>query len=109
MDVAPVILESRTFLPLRALVEEVGGSITWNAKTRQVTVKARGITMVLTISKNMATVNGKSIQIDPANSKVVPIILGSRTFLPVRFISEQLGLGVTWDAPTRMVTITWEP
>jgi hypothetical protein len=109
MDVAPVILVSRTFLPLRALVEEVGGSITWNAKTRQVTVKARGITMVLTISKNMATVNGKSILIDPANSKVVPIILGSRTFLPVRFISEQLGLGVTWDAPTRMVTITWEP
>ena len=108
MDVAPVILQSRTFLPLRALVEELGGSITWNAATRQVTVTARGVTMVLTIGKNVAVVNGKSILIDPANSKVVPIILGSRTFLPARFIAEQLGLGVAWDAPTRMVTITWE-
>ncbi len=109
MDVAPVILESRTLLPLRALVEEVGGTIVWNAATRQVTVKARGITMVLTIGKNVAMVNGKSTLIDPANSKVVPVILGSRTFLPVRFIAEQLGLGVAWDAPARMVTITWEP
>jgi hypothetical protein len=109
MDVAPVILQSRTFLPLRALAEELGGSITWNAATRQVTVTARGVTIVLTIGKNVAVVNGKSILIDPANSKVVPIILGSRTFLPVRFIAEQLGLGVAWDAPTQMVTITWEP
>jgi hypothetical protein len=109
MDVAPVILESRTLLPLRALVHELGGSIAWNAKTRQVTVKARGVTMVLTIGKNTATVNGKSILIDPANSKVVPIILGGRTFLPVRFIAEQLGLEIGWYPPTRTITITWEP
>jgi hypothetical protein len=109
MDVAPVIRENRTLLPLRALVEELDGSIAWNAKTRQVTVKARGVTMVLTIGKNSATVNGKSILIDAANKKVVPIILGSRTFLPLRFIAEQLGLDIAWYAPTRTVTIAWEP
>ncbi|RIE06907.1 tandem-95 repeat protein [Candidatus Cryosericum terrychapinii] len=109
LDTAPVIKESRTLLPLRALVHELGGSIAWNAKTRQVTVKARGVTMVLTIGKNTATVSGKSILIDPANSKVVPIILGGRTFLPVRFIAEQLGLEIGWYPPTRTITITWEP
>jgi uncharacterized repeat protein (TIGR02543 family) len=109
MDVAPLIREDRTLLPFRALVEELGGSIAWNAKTRQVTVKARGVTMVLTIGKNSATVNGKSILIDAANKKVVPIILGSRTFLPLRFAAEQLGLDIAWYAPTRTVTITWEP
>jgi VCBS repeat-containing protein len=109
MDVAPVIRQNRSFLPLRALVEEIGGSIAWNAKTRQVTVKARGVTMLLTIGKNSATVNGKTILIDPANSKVVPVILGSRMFLPLRFIAEQLGLDIAWYAPTRTVTIAWEP
>jgi hypothetical protein len=109
MDVAPVIRENRTLLPLRALLEELGGSIAWNAKTRQVTVKVRGVTMVLTIGKNFATVNGKSILIDAANKKVVPIILGSRTFLPLQFVAEQLGLDIAWYAPTRTVTITWEP
>jgi hypothetical protein len=109
MDVAPVIRENRTLLPLRVIVEELGGSITWNAATRQVTVKARGTTMVLTIGKTTATVNGASMVIDQANSRVVPIILGSRTFLPLRFIAEQLGLGIAWHASTRTVTITWVP
>jgi hypothetical protein len=109
MDVAPVIREDRTLLPLRALVQELGGSVAWNAKTSQVTVKARGITMVLTIGKNTATVNGMSTFIDPANSKVVPLIIGGRTFLPVRFIAEQLGLEIGWYPPTRTITITWEP
>jgi hypothetical protein len=109
MDAAPVIRENRTLLPLRAMIEELGGSITWNAKTRQATVKARGVTMLLTIGRNTATVNGKRIPIDPANPKVVPVILGSRTFLPLRFIAEQLGLDIAWYAPTRTVSITWEP
>jgi hypothetical protein len=109
MDVAPVIREDRTLLPLRALVKELGGSVAWNAKTGQVTVKARGITMVLTIGKNTATVNGMSTFIDPANNKVVPVIIGGRTFLPVRFIAEQLGLEIGWYPPTRTITITWEP
>jgi hypothetical protein len=91
------------------MIEELGGSITWNAKTRQATVKARGVTMLLTIGRNTATVNGKRIPIDPANPKVVPVILGSRTFLPLRFIAEQLGLDIAWYAPTRTVSITWEP
>jgi hypothetical protein len=107
--VAPVIRESRTLLPLRVIVEELGGSMIWNAATRQVTVKARGTTMVLTIGKSTAIVNGASMVIDPANGKVVPIILGSRTFLPLRFIAEQLGLDIAWHASTRTVTITWEP
>ncbi|MFA4931780.1 MAG: stalk domain-containing protein [Caldisericia bacterium] len=109
LDVAPVIRENRTLVPLRALMEELGGYIAWNATTRQVTVKSRGVTMVLTIGKNTATVNGKSILIDAANSKVVLVILGSRTFLPLRFIAEQLGLDIAWYAPTRTVSITWEP
>lgn len=109
MDVAPVIMEGRTFLPLQALVQQLGGSIAWHAGTGQVTVKARNVTIVLTIGKNEATVNGGSVPIDPANSKVVPIILGNRTFLPLRFIAEQLGLDVGWYPPARTVTITWEP
>jgi hypothetical protein len=109
MDVAPVIREDRTLLPLRALVQELGGSVAWNAKTSQVTVKARWITMVLTIGKNTAIVNGMSTFIDPANGKVVPVIIGGRTFLPVRFIAEQLGLEIGWYPPMRTITITWEP
>lgn len=35
-----------------------------------------------------------------------PMIKDSRTFVPIRFISEQLGYKVDWDGETKTVTIT---
>ncbi|HWQ22148.1 MAG TPA: stalk domain-containing protein, partial [Clostridia bacterium] len=107
LDSPAVLREDRTLVPLRAIVEHLGGTVAWNAKTRQVTVKARGVTIVLTIGRNTATVNGKTCTIDPKNAKVVPVLSYSRTLLPLRFVAEQLGLEVAWDAGTRTITLTW--
>jgi len=85
-----------------------GGTISWNAGTQQVTVKARGLTIVLTIGKSVATVNGKALAIDPKNAKVVPILTSGRTMLPLRFVAENLGLQVDWNAETRTVTLSWD-
>jgi hypothetical protein len=108
LDAPAAIVEDRTLVPLRAVVEHLGGSIVWDAKTRQVTLKARGTTIILTIGKSTALVNGKSLAIDPKNSKVVPVLSSSRTMLPLRFVSENLGLQVGWDAETRTITVNWE-
>jgi len=108
LDAPAALLEDRTLVPLRALVEHLGGTISWNAKTRQVTLKVRGITISLTIGKSTALVNGKLLAIDPKNSKVVPVLSSSRTMLPLRFVAENLGLQVEWDAKTRTITVNWE-
>jgi ABC-type hemin transport system substrate-binding protein len=108
-DAAPVIIEDRIFLPLRVLIERIGGSVSWKAATRQVTVKARGTIIVLTIGKSTALVNGASTAIDPANAKVVPTIVGGRTLLPLRFVAESLGLDITWNSGLRTAIVTWEP
>ena len=108
LDAPAAIVEDRTLVPLRAVVEHLGGTISWNAKTRQVTLKARGTTITLTIGKSTALVNGKSLAIDPKNSKVVPVLSSSRTMLPLRFVSENLGLQVGWNAETRTITVNWE-
>jgi uncharacterized repeat protein (TIGR02543 family) len=108
LDAPAALLEDRTLVPLRALVEHLGGTISWNAKTRQVILKTRGTTMILTIGKSTALVNGKLLAIDPKNSKVVPILSSSRTMLPLRFVAENLGLQVEWDAKTRTITVNWE-
>jgi uncharacterized repeat protein (TIGR02543 family) len=108
LDAPAAIVEDRTLVPLRAVVEHLGGSIVWDAKTRQVTLKARGTTITLTIGKSTALVNGKSLAIDLKNSKVVPVLSSSRTMLPLRFVSENLGLQVEWNAETRTITVNWE-
>jgi len=107
LDAPAAIFEDRTFVPLRALVEQLGGAIDWNAKTRQVTIEVRGTTIVFTIGKATALVDGKSLAIDPKNSKVVPVISSGRSMLPLRFVAENLGFQVAWNAKAKTITLTW--
>jgi len=108
LEAAPIILNSRTLLPIRAVVEATGGTIVWNASAQKVTIMREGKTLDLWIGKNVAKLNGKSINID-SDSRVVPIIRSGRTLLPLRFVAEALALDVQWDATTQTITITYTP
>jgi len=105
--VAPMIQNGRTLLPVRVLIETLGGTVGWSAVARKVTVKLGNKTVQLWIGKSTATVNGKQVTIDTADKKVVPVIIQGRTLLPLRFLSESLGLGVVWNAAARRITLTY--
>lgn len=104
---APVIVEGRTFLPIRAIVEALGGTIAWTAADKKVTIITGSDVIELFIGNRTARVNGTAVSIDPANPSVVPFIVGGRTVLPVRFVAERLGGTVDWNATTRTVTLTF--
>ena len=72
-------------------------------KTITVTLAApkAGTVIVLTIGTDVVTVDGKATSIDAA-----PEIINSRTFVPIRFISETFGADVEWLAETQGITIT---
>ena len=102
----PIIRNDRMLLPIRAVVEEFGGEITWDDSTREVSITMFDKNIVLTIDKYEAVVNGTVEEMD-----VAPIIHNDRTMLPLRFISERLGLKVDWEHETRIASITdynWE-
>ena len=101
----PIIKNNRTLIPIRSLIEALGGTISWNGKTREVTIQLNGNTIVLTIDKPTALVNGIKTPIDPKNGKVAPIIINNRTYLPLRFIVEHLGCTVDWNPSTRTITV----
>ena len=105
IDVAPVIQNGRTLLPIRWLSDPLGAALAYDAAKRQVTISRGALTIILTIGSSKALVNGKSTPIDAANPKVVPVIVSGRTMLPVRFVAEQLGCSITYDAATRIVTV----
>ncbi len=103
MDVAPFIdaRSNRTLVPLRFVVEFLGGTVQWDAATRTVTIIANNKTIKITIGKDVAYVNGKAFKLDqPA------IIKGNRTFVPLRFVVEALGFKVKWNGKNRTVSIT---
>jgi len=105
----PIIKNSRTLVPIRAIVEALGGSVLWDSTTKKVTINLGSNTIELWINKNTAVVNGISTLIDPSNSNVVPEIINSRTMIPLRFVTENLGCTVKWDGTTKTITIRYQP
>ncbi|MEA3421987.1 MAG: stalk domain-containing protein, partial [Acidobacteriota bacterium] len=98
---------SRTVVPIRAIVEALGGTIGWENATRKVTINFKGTVIELWIDNPKAKVNGIEVWIDIDNHDVKPIIVNDRTMLPLRFVAESLGCTVSWDNDTRTITITY--
>ncbi|HOC52448.1 MAG TPA: stalk domain-containing protein [Caldisericia bacterium] len=99
----PVIIKGRSLVPIRAIIEELGGTVDWDGVERKVTIKFKDKTIELWIDKKVAKVNGTSKELD-----VPPMILNGRTMLPLRFVTEELGCAVDWNGDTKTVTITYK-
>ncbi len=99
-SVTPVIIESRTLMPVRFISENFGCDVGWDNDTRTVTVKKDGKTITMKIDDNKLTVDGEVKEMDvPAQ------ILDGRTFIPLRALTEALGKEVFWD-PQGIVVIS---
>jgi len=107
LDSPPIIKNGRTLLPIRAIIESLGGSIDWEATEKKVSITLGETKIELWIGRSTAKVNGVEKPIDSANPNVVPEIISGRTMLPVRFVTENLGAEVGWDGDTKTVTITY--
>ena len=93
-DAAPVIMNDRTLVPIRFITESLGGKVAWNEKEKEVVLTIDGKEIKMTI--------GKTIE----KYGVAPVIIDSRTFVPVRFVADELGATTAWNAETKTVTIT---
>jgi hypothetical protein len=100
----PIIKDGRTLLPIRTLIESLGGEVQWNEKEQKVTIELNGHSVVFWIGKTTALVDGYKTTLD-----VAPQIINGRTYIPLRFVSENLGATVDWDATTKTVTIYYWP
>lgn len=96
----PVIIDNRTFLPVRAVVEAMGGSVEWDENSRTVILTKDKNTIKLTIDSDIAFLNNEKQNID-----VVPVIKNNRTMLPIRFIAESFNFNVEWNEQTQEVKI----
>ena len=104
-DQPPIIQEGRTLVPMRAIFEAMGCTVDWEAAAQKVTASnsAKTITMIINNTDMRVTeVKGtNTVKLD-----VPPQIVGGRTLVPVRAISEALGAAVAWDDNSRTVTVS---
>ncbi|MEM0231047.1 MAG: stalk domain-containing protein [Candidatus Woesearchaeota archaeon] len=100
LDAAPYIKNSRTMVPLRFISEGLGATVSWDGTQKKVTIQEADNTIELWIGKTTALVNGTSYTLNAA-----PEIKNSRTFVPIRFVSENLNANVSWNSATKEVGI----
>ncbi len=100
-DVAPTIRDGRTLLPMRAIFEEIGAKVEWDASTATATAVKNETTVKITENQTTAYVNDVATELD-----VPAMIIDGRFVVPVRFVSEALGAQVTWDEMSSLVKIS---
>lgn len=106
MDVAPVIVNERTYLPIRFVAEPLGAVVEWDSALHKVTIILNATTVELVVNSNTAWVNGMPTPIaDDPNVK--PLLLNERVQVPVAFVAFSLGCDVAWDGSIQEVTLTY--
>lgn len=89
LNEAPFNNKGRFYVPLRFVSETLGAGVKWDKSAHKVTIHGKNRELELTIGEKTILVNGKRVETDAA-----PMMVGGTTFVPVRFVSEQLGIYV---------------
>ena len=97
--------DTRTMVPVRAIAEGLGAQVEW-LEGRQVLITRADDQILLTLGSSTALVNGEEVELPggvPAT--MVASDRGTRTMVPLRFVSEQLHAQVGWEGATMTASI----
>ncbi|CAM3552443.1 copper amine oxidase N-terminal domain-containing protein [Marinicrinis lubricantis] len=95
----PFIQNNTTMVPLRLIVEKLGIDITWNSKEQTISFvtdrmhifQGKEAEIVMTVGETL-------VKLGPYYSslEVPPVVKNGVTYVPLRVMSEYIGLKVTW-------------
>lgn len=99
-DAEPYMKGDRVMVPVRRIFELLGAAVEWEDSTQRITAVKDDITAQFTIDSNLMYKNGAETYIDTA-----PELVGDRTFVPLRAVSEVFGYAVHWADSEQRVDI----
>lgn len=92
------MINNNIMIPVRVVVENLGFNVIWEQKARTVTIKNNKTTIQLIVNNKIATVDGSKVTLP-----IGPVLKTDTVLVPIRFVSEQMGLQVDWDNTTKRV------
>ncbi len=101
-EAPPRMIGGRVMVPLRGVVERLGGTIQYDAKSKVITGGHADTNKQfrLRVGSGEALLNGTQMSLDAP-----PRVLSGVTYVPLRFVSEAMGAQVSWDNAKHSVVI----
>lgn len=104
----PIIFNDHALVPVREVFEECGATVDYNGDSRSVKINYNNTRITMHINNNCAYINGQPVKIPDG---VVPKLIYkpgdlTKTMVPVRFISESVGMKVDFDGNKGEIKIT---
>lgn len=101
-EAPPRMIGGRVMVPLRGVVERLGGTIQYDTKSKVITGghEVNNKQFRLRVGAAEALVNGAQQSLDAP-----PRVYSGVTYVPLRFVSEAMGANVSWDNSKRTVVI----
>ena len=113
----PIIEDGRTLVPIRAVCEELGAEVMWDAARETVAITKGRTMLTLTIGTNILFVyvdtaydeipSKPSSEVSYVRLDVPPKIYNKYTLLPIRAVVENLGCEASWIQKTKTVMIEY--
>lgn len=110
-DVPPVIYEDRTMVPLRFIIEALGGEVTWDQDLKKACVQYESHRLDVFLDQQEIVIDGEKKSMPyGVPAKLMGIEKNGqridRTMVPLRFISEFMACDVAWDGKRYEAVIT---
>ena len=103
LSAPPVLIDGTTMIPVRDVVELLGGSIAWNAENQRITISWNYKTMSMTIGSKIAFADGQPISLQQA-----PVLMDDSTLVPLRSVADGLGCELKWIDTQQNIYIYYE-
>lgn len=109
-DIPAILFEqagkTRTLVPLRFIIDNLGAEVAWDNDAKEAVIILKDKVIVLKADSSTALVDGNPYTLpDKVPVKLLGMDYTYRTLVPIRFVSEHLGLDVGWIQDTQTVTI----
>ena len=101
LPMPPILFDDYTLVPAREVFEALGADVKWISDLYQVYITCGDDVVMLEIDSKKAYVNG-----DTLTMSIAPKIINDKTMIPLRFVSESIGMEVGWDSKTRVASIS---
>ncbi len=102
-DQKPLVESGRTLVPVRKIFETLGATVDYDEATETVISRKGDLIIVMQIDNDVMFVNSEPIKLDVPAREV-----NGRTLVPLRAISDAMGVEVLWNGDTQTATLISE-